>query len=243
MVCGLVDIEFCKLVLGLQSCGRDVFLNSNINLAAGSGNFTTFSPDPPIQIATGLKAPQPESFTSWDRINVTCGSKEMSVKQLVEFIERSFDVTVDRIFQFGSIDDKALYNAIDKQKLEWNISIDSDGKAHVSDGVFSQWPQIRMAATMLGRLPPTHGQRKMFVMQVENVKKALDQTKRSFQNTYDGAVSVAYCDAYRPEEKGEKQEYFDKVFEARDYVNLGVHCHTKTEEDVHLPCIKFVFPK
>lgn len=37
MVCGLVDIEFCKLVLGLESQGRDKFLNSNINLAAGSG--------------------------------------------------------------------------------------------------------------------------------------------------------------------------------------------------------------
>lgn len=32
MVCGLVDIEFCKLVLGLQSQGSDMFLNSNINL-------------------------------------------------------------------------------------------------------------------------------------------------------------------------------------------------------------------
>jgi ubiquitin-activating enzyme E1 len=34
MVCGLVDIEFCKLVLGLQnSKGAAAFLNSNINLA------------------------------------------------------------------------------------------------------------------------------------------------------------------------------------------------------------------
>jgi ubiquitin-activating enzyme E1 len=198
MVCGLVDIEFCKLVLGLQSLGRDVFLNSNINLAAGSGNFTTFSPDPPIPITTGLKSPQPETFTSWDRINVTCGSREMSVKQLVDYVERSFSVTVDRIFQFGSTDDKALYSAKDKKRLEWDVSIDDDGKAHVSDGVFSQWPQIRLASTMLSRLPPTSGQRKMFVTQVENVKKALDQTKKSFQALYEGPVSVAYRTAYRP---------------------------------------------
>jgi len=65
MVCGLVDIEYCKLVLGLQSQGIDKFLNSNINLAAGSGNFTTFAPDPPIPILTGLESPQPKSFTSW----------------------------------------------------------------------------------------------------------------------------------------------------------------------------------
>jgi hypothetical protein len=68
MVCGLVDIEFCKLVLGLhQSQGSDKFLNSNINLAAGSGNMTTFVPEPPIPILTGLDSPQPESFTSWGK--------------------------------------------------------------------------------------------------------------------------------------------------------------------------------
>lgn len=67
MVCGLVDIEFCKLVLGLQSQGSDKFLNSNINLAAGSGNFTTFSPDPPVDVITGLESPLPESFTSWGK--------------------------------------------------------------------------------------------------------------------------------------------------------------------------------
>ncbi|EED92895.1 ubiquitin activating enzyme 2, partial [Thalassiosira pseudonana CCMP1335] len=71
MVCGLVDIEFCKLVLGLQSQGSDKFLNSNINLAAGSGNFTTFAPDPPVPISTGLEAPSPESFTSWDKIEIS----------------------------------------------------------------------------------------------------------------------------------------------------------------------------
>ena len=167
----------------------------------------------------------------------------MSVKQLVEHLEKSFGVTVDRIFQFGSHDDKAIYNAIDKKKLEWDVSIDEAGKPHVSDGVFTQWPQIRMAATMLGRLPPTSGQRKMFVTQVENVKKALDATKLSFQTTFEGPVSNAYSAIYRPEEAGEKQDYFDSLNEARDYVNLGVHCHTGEEEDIHLPLVKFSFSK
>jgi ubiquitin-activating enzyme E1 len=243
MVCGLVDIEFCKLVLGLQTHGREKFLNCNINLAAGSNNFTTFSPDPPVPISTGLKAPQPETFTSWDKIEIACGSRELSVEQLVEYIERSFHVSVDRIFQFGSTDNKALYNAVDKKKLEWDIAIGDDGKALVSDGVFTQWPQIRMAATMLSRLAPTSGQRKMFVMQVENVKKALDQTKMFFRNNFEGPVSVAFRNAYRPDEEGEKQEYFDSVFGARDYISVGVHCRTHDEEDVTLPCIKYCFAK
>jgi ubiquitin-activating enzyme E1 len=49
MVCGLVDNEFCKLVLGLQNLGNDQFLNSNINLATGSGNMTVFNPQPPTE--------------------------------------------------------------------------------------------------------------------------------------------------------------------------------------------------
>ena len=243
MVCGLVDIEFCKLVLGLQSQGGDKFLNANINLAAGSGNFTTFSPDPPVPIETGLKAPLPESFTSWDKIVIPAGSSHLSVKELVGYVERTFGVTVDRIFGFGSQDDKAVYNAIDKKKLEWDITVDESGKPHVSDGVFTQWPQIRMAATMLGRLPPQSGQRKMFAMQVENVKKALDATKQSFQATFDGPVQEAYRSAYRPAEEGEKRDYFDTIFRARDYVTLGVHCHTEKGEDVTLPCIELMFSK
>ena len=98
MVCGLVDIEFAKLVLGLQSQGSDKFLNSNINLAAGSGNFTTFAPDPPVPISTGLDAPQPLSFTSWDRIDLSYKLNELSVEQLVAYLEKSFGVTVNRIF-------------------------------------------------------------------------------------------------------------------------------------------------
>ena len=244
MVCGLVDIEFCKLVLGLQSQGREKFLNSNINLAAGSGNFTTFCPDPPLPISTGLKSPQPESFTSWDKCEVSCGLDELTVEQLVQHVEKTFGVHVHRLFQAGSTEDKAVYNEVDKQKLDWDITIDESGKATVSDGVFKQWPQIRMATQMLGRLPPTSGQRKMFVTQVDNVKKALDQTKESFTKTFRGPVSSAFKTAYRPDdEEAEKQKYFDTIFDARNYLVLGIDCHHKEGEDeIHLPPIKYVFP-
>jgi ubiquitin-protein ligase len=53
MVCGLVDIEFCKVVLGLHNLGIDQFLNSNINLATGTSNMTSFKPDAPIVQKTG----------------------------------------------------------------------------------------------------------------------------------------------------------------------------------------------
>mmetsp|Transcript_33227 Transcript_33227/g.61177 ORF Transcript_33227/g.61177 Transcript_33227/m.61177 type:complete len:1298 (+) Transcript_33227:96-3989(+) len=241
MVCGLVDIEFCKLVLGLQSQGSDKFLNSNINLAAGSGNFTTFAPDPPVPISTGLESPQPKSFTSWDKIEISCKANELSVEQLAQYVSRTFGVSVDRIFLHGDTEDKAIFNEMDKSKLDWAIDFAEDGKVSVSDGVFTQWPQVRMAVQMLGRLPPTSGQRAIFKSQVEKVKVALDQTKESFMKKFTGKVSDAYHQVYRPLEEGEKQDYFDSVFEARDYVTFGIDCHTQSKEDITLPPIKYIF--
>ena len=57
---------------------------------------------------------------------------------------------------------------------------------------------------------------------------------------FKGPVSEAFRQAYRPDEAGEKQEYFDRVFGKRDYVLLGVHCHTEEDPDIHLPCIKYI---
>jgi len=68
MVCGLVDIEFCKLVLGLQNCGSDKFLNCNINLALGAEAFSAFNPEEPIRIDTNL--PGMPTYTVWDTVTV-----------------------------------------------------------------------------------------------------------------------------------------------------------------------------
>lgn len=92
MVCGLVDIEFCKLALGLQNFGVDVFLNSNINLASGSNNFTVFNPTEPSShtnlVETGLECF--ESFTSWDRIEIREDSR--SVGELLNHLEQKYGV-------------------------------------------------------------------------------------------------------------------------------------------------------
>merc|ERR1719197_245105 len=47
MVCGLVELEFCKLVLGLEAQGTSKFKNSNINL--GTATFNVFEPEAAIQ--------------------------------------------------------------------------------------------------------------------------------------------------------------------------------------------------
>lgn len=162
------------------------------------------------------------------------------MQKLVQYVTRTFGVTVDRIFAYGDTADKSIFNALDQQKLDWNIHFDDDGKVTVSDGVFTQWPQVRMAVQMLGRLPPTSGQRAVFKSQVEKVKVALDQTKDSFMMRFTGRVSDAYLEVYRPEEC-EHKEYFDLVLRGRNYVTLGVDSHTDTKEDIRLPCIKYSY--
>ena len=47
-VCGLVTIEFCKLMVGFN-LGNDKFFNSNFNLAGGSAAFSIFNPLPPSE--------------------------------------------------------------------------------------------------------------------------------------------------------------------------------------------------
>jgi len=92
MVCGLVDIEFCKLVLGLQNSGREPFLNSNINLATGLNAFNAFNPEPALTIKTNV--PSYPSFSSWDKIEIDApaGGGELSLKSLVEFLQKQFGV-------------------------------------------------------------------------------------------------------------------------------------------------------
>lgn len=217
-------------------------MNSNINLAAGSGNFTTYCPDPPIQLDTGLKAPHPEFFTSWDKIEIVAEKPEMSVASLVEYLEKSFEVTVDRIYAFTSTTDQAIFKATDKKKLDLSISYDNDGKLVVSDGVYALWPQIRMAVQMLSRLPPESAQRKIFANQVDEKMNALEKVKSTFVDLFQGSVSKAYRTIYEPADEKER-DYFDAIVDGSDYIKLGVHCTSSDGSDIHLPCIKYVYPK
>ena len=84
MVCGLVDIEFCKLVLGLHSLGSDKFLNVNINLALGSEAFNGFTPESPNVIKSNL--PCMPSHTVWDTVAIDNGDStgEEVVQALVD---------------------------------------------------------------------------------------------------------------------------------------------------------------
>ena len=93
MVCGLVDIEFCKIVLGLQNLGVHKFLNSNINLASGSNNFTVFHPGAPEEQETAMSPEAKDSFDSfcsWDKLEIP--EKGRSVRELLGYLEHKFAI-------------------------------------------------------------------------------------------------------------------------------------------------------
>merc|ERR1712093_230470 len=88
MICGLVDIEFMKLVKGLHNVGenpRDNFLNANVNLATGSAAFNVFNPEPPIMKES--KTAKLAEFCSWDKIEVAGEAVEMTLDELIKVLE------------------------------------------------------------------------------------------------------------------------------------------------------------
>jgi ubiquitin-activating enzyme E1 len=90
MVCGLVDIEFCKLVLGLENLGASKFLSSYTNLGLGLENFNAFNPMAPVQNDTNLESFR--SFTTWDKLEINEGGR--SVGALVTDLEETYKMKI-----------------------------------------------------------------------------------------------------------------------------------------------------
>ena len=220
MVCGLVDIEFCKLVMGLENLGVDKFLCSNINLATGSNAFNLFAPTAPVPIKTSVGSVG--SFTSWDKIEMRGVS---SVGELVQALEARYGIVVEALYDPAVPIDKApngIFTRTDLEKLGWEIRLTDDGKLDCPDACFAAWPQLRMAKTMLDRLPAGNGQRKMFEAQVQTAVASLAKTKGLCQANIDGPVLDAFVSAYRPlvAEDEEKAKRFDHIAATRDYITL-----------------------
>jgi len=189
MVCGLVDIEFCKLVLGLQNSGREPFLNSNINLATGLNAFNAFNPEPALTIKTNV--PSYPSFSSWDKIEIDApaGGGELSLKSLVEFLQKQFGVETAYLSIPGADKQKPfvqLYSKADAMKMNWQIGI-VEGKLELStEEILKFWPQLNMARRMLSKLPEGNGQRRMFEAQANTAITSLAKTKDGFREVFEG---------------------------------------------------------
>jgi ubiquitin-activating enzyme E1 len=240
MICGLVDVEFMKLVKGLRKdkdTALDKFYNANINLATGSQAMNVFRPEPAVKLQTKL-AKIPE-YTTWQRIEI---QGESSVKALVEKLEADYDCKVQRLFPIGN--DKApLYDSSSLKKLHWKIEIQEDNKVLLEPEaeVYSSWPQLRMAVMNFGRMPEGNA-KKQFEMTIRKAMESLQSTKAKFTTLYEGPVSKAYLEAARPkDEEADKQKYFDAVAEKRAYIGLQAHLVNASGEDAELPLIRYSY--
>jgi len=238
MICGLVDVEFMKLVKGLHKTegALDKFYNANINLATGLQAMNMFRPEEAVKKQTKL-AKMPE-YNSWQKVVV---DGEVSLKQLVEEVEKQHEAKVHRLFPAG--DDKlCVYDHTQMKKLDWKIEVGGDGKVVIEpEAVFGAWPQLRLAMQMLGRVPEGVA-RNTFLNQVKAAAKSLQDVKDGFATRFNGPVSQAYAAVARPADvEAEKQQYFDTVFAKRPYVALQAHVVNAEGEEADLPLIRYNF--
>jgi len=241
MICGLVDVEFMKLVLGMHKTegALDKFYNANVNLATGSQAMNLFRPEPAVKKKTNLSGSLSE-FTVWDQVSV---EGEISLEELVLQLEQRLSGKVLRLLPPG--DDKVcVYDHTQVAKLGWKIDVQEGGQVVIEpDAVFVAWPQLRMAVQMLQKLPEGAA-RKNFENQVQSCVRSLQAVKDSFAARFKGPASQAYVDVARPsDEEAEKQKYFDAVFAKRSYLPLQAYMQNSNGEEADVPLIRYTFRK
>merc|ERR550532_3172339 len=225
MVCGLVELEFCKLVLGLDSQGIEKFRNSNINL--GTATFNVFQPDDAIQIAGGV----PKNYTSWDKIvmdagNLTCGQFMKEFGTMFPGVEFNFLVNP----QASKEENPILFDVLMAKVGQESPKTGEEMPA----SVFMRFPAARMASQMVKRLDKGSNNYKRFAKQLENVKKFVEDGKSLASKT----LVELYVEKY-----GEPLK--NRQGEPRSYLLLSCQDASITEEgeekEVTLPLIKYVF--
>jgi len=129
MICGLVELEFYKLKMGLNFVRQDAFYNANINLAVAQFQF--FQPDAankaeqktvydPVMCMEETHVPFPPAWTSWDSLVVDEG-RSLSVGEFVEVFKAKFDgIAVELLHKAGKMEKGILlYNdAVHRKKEE-----------------------------------------------------------------------------------------------------------------------------
>jgi hypothetical protein len=205
-ICGMVDIEFCKLVLGLQhSMGSSPFLNCNFDLAVPT--FNAFRP---------FDAKRHESplgqFCSWDIMDVR-ETEAPTLEALVDVLTRRYGQQVEKVVVHTGVHGKigkVLYEASDRKKLGWSLGVSEDGKCLVAGGSVmtdSLWKSDLLS--IQAKLPtanpggPVH---KQFLANIASYSKSIDTAKLQFSTMLSGSVKDAYAAKCRPEDSHEAQE-------------------------------------
>eukprot|EP01084_Bolivina_argentea_P283277 485102_1 len=133
VICGLMQLEFYKLNLGLKYVKQNSFYNANINLAMSQFQF--FEPDVAIQhvdreeydavFCCDLKhVAYPPRWTSWDKLVINEGN--LTVQEFIDLFPKIFNgITVDLLHKYGKMrkgrliwhNSNAKKDAIKTQKL------------------------------------------------------------------------------------------------------------------------------
>jgi len=227
MVCGLTELEFCKLVLGLESQGTTKFKNSNINL--GTATFNVFEPTEAITKSNGV----PKNFTSWDKLTVDAGN--MTCGEFVQFMDMNFP-GLEFAFLTNPLVNPEEMNPIlfaPAQAKAGQIAIETQNDMH--NGVFKQFPQARFASQMISRFEEGSNNYNKFAKMLEGAKAWVEEGKAiASQSIYD-----IYVKQYGTPLAGR-----DGI--PRKYLILAVEDAKMMNEegeivDVEVPRIKFVY--
>jgi len=232
MICGLVTLEFMKLVKSLHMSGNATskFYNYNINLAIGLNAMNAFHPEAPCRHDSNLDALP--NFTSWDKITV---HGELTTRELVDHVQQQYGCIVQGIYDAQN-EKICLYDGSGAFKLVWRIEF-LEGKLVIEpQSVFDAWPQLRIARKMLEELPQGPA-RSNFEKQVLQCAEALKSAQHRFRDQMDRLVSDVYQEVSSVRSSSSCAQ---KANHARLYLALAIHVTKSSGEEAELPLVRYV---
>jgi hypothetical protein len=224
-ICGMIDIEFCKLVLGLQhSLGSSPFANYNMDLAVPT--FNAFRPAKAILFDSPLGP-----TCSWDIMDIT-EAEAPTLQALIDMLAQRYGQKVQKLSVHLGVQGKIgkkLYEASDRHYLDWSLSLSEDGKSFVAGGNLmekSMWSaslrdynqklatlgQPATATNPMGGIKlggPTH---QRILDQIKVYQSKISEVKRSFLSELSGSVKQLYATRCLPVENDfEKESEFQEA--------------------------------
>jgi len=131
-------------------------------------------------------------------------------------------------------------------KMNWQIGI-VEGKLELStEEILKFWPQLNMARRMLSKLPEGNGQRRMFEAQANTAITSLAKTKDGFREVFEGPLSKAFVEKFRPTLSEEAQAFVDagRAGEGKDSMEVDksqTENQKETEEKAKQELVKQQF--
>ena len=207
-ICGLVDIEFCKLVLGLQhSLGSTPFINYNMDLAVPTLN--AFRP-----INAKLFDSPLGPTCSWDIMDIS-ETEAPTLEDLVLVLSRRYGKQVSKVSVHLGVHGKIgkdIFVASDKKMLGWSLSVSQDSRTMIAGGSVmeeSDWASMLQAFSkkfaLIGGEPPlgikpdgpTH---KDMLDSISKISQKIDRVKQVFVSMMSSNVKQVYVAKCRPQD-------------------------------------------